>query len=415
MEEAVYVKLPEGDGGALEAKGNHEEEAHVNGCARLLVACKSCLRSVYFWANLLYLGYTLQALAVDWCSVIHPDLPFLPPPPFVASPPPLPSTSDYSASDYASSSDYNASSSDYASSDYASSDYGQYRAPLCVERGYSPINKQYEALAAVHVVSAVVYGAAWIPWYRANPERSAAFKVAVMVPEVLNLVEAALYMHSSRFYAPNSLDASCRADYACKPYMRLHYVELSACIIELFASVGYCWVWWSIHERRPGRGLTLWDLDAWCQFFLVISSLVYFVYYLDVTRHPEHYGTNFEYKTADTMYFVGALLYLFSDMRDNDFFFWIPTPCIPEPPAEAYEQLPAAGFQVGRDAMPGDVVAIGPLPPIAIAGAAPAFLAEAAPAEEAQPRTPSTPGTPSTRRAELLAEAASPVPDEEAE
>jgi hypothetical protein len=278
-----------------------DKEQQPTGCARMKAACRSCLRSIYFWANLLYLGYTLQALAEDWCSVIHPHRPAprLPPYPGPNSPP----------ADYA--------SSDYATSDSATSDYGAYRAPLCVERGNSPINQQYVALAAVHVLSALVYGAAWIPWYRANPERSLRFKCAVMVPELLNLVEAALYLGSSTQYARDSVDPECRVNYACRAYMNLHVAELAACTIELFASVGYCWVWWSIHERRPGRGLTPWDLDAWCQFFLVVSSLVYFVYYLDVTRYPDHYGTNFEYKTADTMYFVGALLYLFSDMRDN--------------------------------------------------------------------------------------------------
>lgn len=88
--------------------------------------------------------------------------------------------------------------------------------------------------------------------------------------------------------------------------------------------MGYCWVWWTIHERRPGRGMTVWDLDAWCQFFLVASSLVYFYYYVDVTARPDRYATNFEYKTADTMYFVGALMYVVAEMRDQDFFFWLP-------------------------------------------------------------------------------------------
>ena len=70
--------------------------------------------------------------------------------------------------------------------------------------------------------------------------------------------------------------------------------------------------------------MTVWDLDAWCQFFLVASSLVYFYYYVDVTARPDRYATNFEYKTADTMYFVGALMYVAAEMRDQDFFFWLP-------------------------------------------------------------------------------------------
>ena len=355
----LIVNEPEGWSEAVK-----KDENEPRGCARLGAATKGCLRSTYFWANMLYLGYTIQALAVDYCSVIHPNLPFQPPmpprPPLAAPPFPPPSattdyatttsststTSDYNAtSDYASS-DYNATTS---SSDYDYYDYGAYLAPLCSAQGWSPINEQYVALAGVHVISALVYFFAWYPYFRDHPELSVRMRVGLLAPDVLNFVEAIIYLKGSTRYAPNSLDPKCDThgtppgSWACRAYMELHYDEMSASIVELFASVGYCWVWWTIHERRPGRGMTVWDLDAWCQLFLVASSLVYFYYYVDVTAKPNRYATNFEYKTADTMYFVGALMYVAAEMRDQDFFFWLPS--LPrflggDAPPATYAQLP---------------------------------------------------------------------------
>ena len=110
--------------------------------ARCGAAWATAATSLYFWACVVYLVYTMQALAVDHCDVARP-------PSMVNTTLATPTgiTDDpYSYSFY----------------DYETPD------PLCSEVGDSPINRQYVALAAVHLLSAFMYGAAWRGWLAAH-------------------------------------------------------------------------------------------------------------------------------------------------------------------------------------------------------------------------------------------------------
>jgi hypothetical protein len=115
----------------------------------------------------------------------------------------------------------------------------------------------------------------------------------------------------------------------------MHRLELAASLIETVASFGWAWSWWATHERGPGRGLSIYDLDAWSTALLIAASIVYLTYNCQITRaqgegwwgvhhDPNNYAHNALFVSADVMYFVGACLYLFASMRDCDCWFWLP-------------------------------------------------------------------------------------------
>ena len=239
---------------------------------------------------------------------------------------------------------------------------------ICSENGYSSINKkQYLALSIIHVINAVMYGASWIPWLRENAKsRSTTFLALLALPEVLNVVEAALYLASARHYGHSSANLTTYA--SSNEYRLMHRLELAASLIEMVASFGWTWSWWATHERGPGRGLSIFDLDLWSTALLVASSGVYVAYNVQITRaqgegwwgvhhDPTNYSTNHLYVRGDVMYFVGACLYLFAAMRDCDCWFWLPSPVFgpsaapvidaPKPPPDA-ESPPVADLELTR-------------------------------------------------------------------
>jgi len=211
----------------------------------------------------------------------------------------------------------------------------------CSETGYGTINRQYVALGSVHVVNAAMYAAAWAPWLRDRWRSQSRLALAVIVlPELCNLVEASLYLVSSTHYAHAEKYCS---TYRCDEYFTMHRLELAASSVELVASLGWLASWWLTHERGPGRGLSPWDVDLWNQLLLVASSVVYLAYNVQISRRQNegwdgvhndglNYSHNKLFETGDVMYFVGAVLYLASAMRDCDFFFWLPA--LPFYPAE---------------------------------------------------------------------------------
>lgn len=51
---------------------------------------------------------------------------------------------------------------------------------------------------------------------------------------------------------------------------------------------------------------------------------MYLVYNTTLLVHPEQYGTNYLYTTADVLGFVGACFYVFANLRDDNWFWFLP-------------------------------------------------------------------------------------------
>ena len=279
---------------------------------RLRAALREVPQSSYFWANVVYVVYTCQALGVDYCSVTHPD---------VLAPAPAPAPAGAMA---------------------------WVEAPQCAETGDSPVYRQYVALAAMHLVNAFQYLWLWRPWFRENAAQHSAFFLAcILAPELLNITEAALYLHTSLQYEGVQKTPRCMASpdnptwFACPELLQLHAQELYASLIELVASFLWFWSWASTAEHGlPGRGYSLWDLDLHSSYLLIAGSLIYTVYNYQITFQPQSYGSNTVYKAADVIYFVGAALYMFASLRDCDCWFWVNVPWHPARRAQRTQRPP---------------------------------------------------------------------------
>jgi uncharacterized membrane protein YgcG len=112
--------------------------------------------------------------------------------------------------------------------------------------------------------------------------------------------------------------------------------------MELIASFGWVIQWYSefcndiIHHTQStiGRGFTFDDPDMWANVTLLIAAYHYFKYNVIVYMDTNEYDTNFLFVKGDFYYALNALLYTICSMRDNDFFWFMPTngrlPNIPE-------------------------------------------------------------------------------------
>jgi hypothetical protein len=266
-----------------------EQHPHLSSSSRCRLAFVSALRNPYFWACVVYVIYTLQALAVDFCSVLYPD----------------------------------------SSVTTITTEHGNVTTftpnPQCAEIGDTSINRQYIALAAVHVINALMFAVAWYPWLKEHKhDTSLWLQIGIFVPEILNFVEACLYLHTSTLYGATS--EACGVNYGCDQYKVLHGLEFWAATVEFFAAIGWCWSWWMTFPRGPGRGLTLLDPDFTSSVLLVVPALMYVLYNIQIMNDPKTYGVNFLYKKADIIYFANAFLYLLASLRDAGVFFWLPLP-----------------------------------------------------------------------------------------
>jgi len=269
--------------------------------ARCGAAWATAAASLYVWACVVYLVYCIETLAVDHCAVAHPS--------HMVNTSLTTPTGDpndpYSYSYY----------------DYDTPD------PLCSEVGDTPINRQYVALAAVHLVSAFMYGGAWRGWLTAHAASAPLWaRALILVPEAFNVASAALYIYTSKLYAPLSAasNTECVTNPDCSGYHSLHRLELAAAALEMVAALLWAWSWWYTYERGAGRGFTPLDPDFWASLLLIAPSAMYVAYNVQIVKAPETYGNNFLYKHADDVYFVGAVLYLAAALRDCGCFFWLP-------------------------------------------------------------------------------------------
>jgi hypothetical protein len=76
--------------------------------------------------------------------------------------------------------------------------------------------------------------------------------------------------------------------------------------------------------RTLGRGFSLDDPDVIAFSMTMIGSMIYVVYNMQIIIHPEQYNSNILYTYGDIVYFVGACFYIFANMRDLNWFWFLP-------------------------------------------------------------------------------------------
>lgn len=113
-------------------------------------------------------------------------------------------------------------------------------------------------------------------------------------------------------------------DYTNPLLMRVHYLETAAASWELFAAFGWTYSWWKTFQRKPGRGCTLDDPDLHGGMMIVVPSIIYLVYNIQLLLDPTLYGVNELYMVGDAAYLAGALAYLVGALRDVGCLWWVP-------------------------------------------------------------------------------------------
>ena len=76
--------------------------------------------------------------------------------------------------------------------------------------------------------------------------------------------------------------------------------------------------------RTLGRGFSLNDPDVIAFSTTTIASIIYVVYNIQVLIDPVLYNTSTLYTYGDIIYFVGACYYIFANMRDLNWFWFLP-------------------------------------------------------------------------------------------
>jgi predicted membrane channel-forming protein YqfA (hemolysin III family) len=82
--------------------------------------------------------------------------------------------------------------------------------------------------------------------------------------------------------------------------------------------------WYRTYTRTVGRGYTLDDPDTVAYILTTLSSFIYITYNVQILVHPEEYGYNQLYFYGDIIYSVGAVFYLWANLRDDGWLWWMP-------------------------------------------------------------------------------------------
>ncbi len=82
--------------------------------------------------------------------------------------------------------------------------------------------------------------------------------------------------------------------------------------------------WYRTYTRTIGRGYTFDDPDTVAYTLTTLSSFIYITYNIQVITDLEQYGTNTIYYYGDIIYFVGAFFYLWANLRDDGWLWWLP-------------------------------------------------------------------------------------------
>ncbi|CAF1546852.1 unnamed protein product [Adineta ricciae] len=237
---------------------------------RVPICFKKTIRSRYMLANLVYLGYTIGFLVADFSFPI------------------------------------NASTDE--TSNISDSTAVMTTAILDQPAGDPPVvNKMYFS-ESQFLDHSILYWWAW-------DDRS--WRDVIMIPEYLNMIEAGLYIWSTSWYP--------RLDTLGGYYtMFIHKIETTAGVIDVFATFGWIMSWYMTYTRTLGRGFSLDDPDVIAFSMTTLGAIVYVVYNVQVLIHPEDYDDNTLYTKADIIFFVGACFYIFANMRDLNWFWFLP-------------------------------------------------------------------------------------------
>jgi len=204
------------------------------------------------------------------------------------------------------------------------------------------INNMYVGAAVVHVVNAAMYIYVWIDAGYPLIHR-------IMIPEVLNVLEASLYLATASMYGYETYgeggsyasegyyNSSASADiYASVSYYTsyeapdpiladVQKIELTASIVEMLAACGWVTTWYFTYQRVPGRGWTLDDPDTWANLSILTPAVIYIVYNAQMQLYPDEYGVNLLYITADKIYMFNAIIYFVASLRDVGWFWFMST------------------------------------------------------------------------------------------
>lgn len=82
--------------------------------------------------------------------------------------------------------------------------------------------------------------------------------------------------------------------------------------------------WYRTYTRTIGRGYTLEDPDTIAYMLTTISSFIYITYNIQVITDLPQYDTNNLYYTGDIIYSTGAFFYLWANLRDDGWLWWMP-------------------------------------------------------------------------------------------
>ncbi|CAF1258055.1 unnamed protein product [Rotaria magnacalcarata] len=250
--------------------------------ARVPVCLRKTLRSRYMLANLVYLAYAIGILIIDFNPQVN-------------------GSADSSSVDQ---------NNTYTTPAAPTLDQSIGNTPL-VNRLYLGVSYALQLIsgfAVVHIVSAFLY---WWQW------TGRSWLDVIMIPEYLNHIEAGLYLWSSLWYPKEDTMGGYYT-------LAVHKIELTAAIVELFASFGWIMSWYMTYTRTLGHGFTLDDPDFIAFSCTSISSIIYIVYNIQINVDPLQYGTNYLYTYGDIVYFVGSCYYIFACLRDDNWFWFLP-------------------------------------------------------------------------------------------
>ncbi|CAF3907702.1 unnamed protein product [Rotaria sordida] len=237
---------------------------------RVPICFKKTLYNRYMIANLVYLGYTIALLVIDF----YPG--------------------------------FNSNSSDTSitmeESNYTISILDQ---PVIMNEY---VNRLYIGLAAVNILVAFLYIIAW---------RGRSWFDVVLIPEYLNHIQAGLYLWSSLWY---SKQTTLGGYYT----MAVHRIELAASCTEICAAIGWMLSWYMTYTRTIGRGFTFDDPDTMGYLTTTSNTLMYLVYNIQLNIYPEQYGTNQIYVYADVLGFIGSVYYILGTLRDENWLWFLP-------------------------------------------------------------------------------------------
>jgi hypothetical protein len=78
------------------------------------------------------------------------------------------------------------------------------------------------------------------------------------------------------------------------------------------------------YTRTIGRGFTLNDSDTMAYLTLVTSTLMYFVYNIQMNVYPERYESNKLDSYANIIGFISSVCYIFGTLRDINCCWFLP-------------------------------------------------------------------------------------------